>query len=146
MKTKDDKIIVNKQNFVGGKLKLKMAITQKSANQSVNKLKQVIAKEKNSISSDIKEKNNLVSAFINDDEANYMKQMEENINKKSERPKGLLDDLTPSERLYYERKLNRLPEKISKNLQMTYKQKYENFNKSLSKLPVHNDIPKVGPG
>jgi protein FAM32A len=58
----------------------------------------------------------------------------------------LYKNLTHSEKQFLNRKLNRLPDKIKKTLQTTYKQKYENFNKSLSKLPEHYDIPKVGPG
>eukprot|EP00347_Sterkiella_histriomuscorum_P024323 403331528 len=54
--------------------------------------------------------------------------------------------LTESERRYQEvqrqRQMQRIQDKVHKN----HREKIEDFNKKLAKLPEHFDIPKVGPG
>jgi protein FAM32A len=145
---KEENSQLHKVNFVGGKLKLKTAKPETTTNPSVSRLKKLVAKEQKLFPKNIKEKTSEeeISAFVNDNESDYMRQLERNIEENTKETNNLMQDMTPAERLYYQRKLNRLPEKIKKSLQMTYKQKYEIFNKVLSKLPEHYDIPKVGPG
>jgi protein FAM32A len=139
---------LQKFNFVGGKLKIKSTKSEMTVYPSLNKLKKFVAQEQKLISKNEKKKSyeEEISAFVNDDESNYLRKLERNIEEDTKESNNLLEDMTSAERLYYQRKLNRLPEKIKKGLHMTYKQKYENFNKALSKLPEHYDIPKVGPG
>ena len=147
MKTNSDKFEPSKHsvnttmkvNFVGGMLKLK---NQKN-DSSMAKLKKVISKDI------IKEKekfpNEEIIGFLNNDEEKYVRTLEEQI-EHTNKLKDNYDTRTAAEKAFQERKLKRLPEKILKDLQTNYKQKYEHFNKSLSKLPEHYDIPKVGPG
>lgn len=40
----------------------------------------------------------------------------------------------------------RLKERIEKNLQKSYRERIDELNKALESLPVHFDIPRVGPG
>ena len=37
-------------------------------------------------------------------------------------------------------------EKIEKQLQSTYRERIDKFNRDLSSAPDHFDVPKVGPG
>lgn len=43
-------------------------------------------------------------------------------------------------------KKKRIMERIEKKLESSHKEKIEKFNKGLSKLSDHFDIPRVGPG
>lgn len=40
----------------------------------------------------------------------------------------------------------RFDDKVDQELKITHREKLEKFNKNLSQLPEHFDIPKVGPG
>ena len=42
--------------------------------------------------------------------------------------------------------MKKLPDKIQKMARTTFKEKYQQYYKALTKLPEHHDIPKVGPG
>ena len=51
-------------------------------------------------------------------------------------------------------KMKRIEERIAKvyhaplfqSLELTYREKVEDFNRKIAKMPEHYDIPKVGPG
>jgi len=53
---------------------------------------------------------------------------------------------TPSEISYDMVKKKRVMERIERKLESSHKEKIEKFNKGLSKLSDHFDIPRVGPG
>jgi protein FAM32A len=137
-----------KMNFVGGKLNLK----NQKKDKSLNIMKKVITKDIKSRQIEKKHSeeitNEEIVGFMNQEEANYIKSLEQEIQdlEKMKKAPDYKDTRTPAEKLFDERKMNRLPEKIKKGLIISYKEKYENFNKALSKLPEHYDIPKVGPG
>jgi hypothetical protein len=118
-----------KVNFVGGKLKLK---NQKD-DTTIMKMKKIISK-------DIYNKTKSAN-FISKSEDEYLGELEKNI-----RDDNQDDQMTAYEKAFYERKMKKLPEKIKNNLILSYKEKSEQFKESLSKLPQHYDIPKVGPG
>ncbi len=54
--------------------------------------------------------------------------------------------MTESERRYLEVQRQRQQQRIDGKLALNHREKIEEFNKKLSKLPEHFDIPKVGPG
>lgn len=54
--------------------------------------------------------------------------------------------MTESERRFLEVQRQRQRDRIEKNLLLTHREKIEQFNDKLEKLPEHFDIPKVGPG
>ena len=58
----------------------------------------------------------------------------------------LMESMTPAERAFYQKKMKKLPEKIQKMAKTSFKEKYQQYYKALTKLPEHHDIPKVGPG
>jgi protein FAM32A len=129
---------MKKCNFVGGKLKLKHSKIDKN----LIEIKKVITKDtkhlKNLDHEPEKEMNNdNIIAGLDENEEKYMNSLVDFINN---------DTRTAAEKLFDERRMKRLPEKIKKNINTTYKNRYESFTKSLSKLPEHYDIPKVGPG
>lgn len=128
-----------KSTFIGGKLKLKKQIPSRS----ILEIKKIGLKDikKNQIEERDLTSNQIYSG-LDENEENYMNCLINEINKTNKQS----DTRTDAEKLFDERRLKRLPEKIKKNVNVTYKQKYENFTKSLSKLPEHYDIPKVGPG
>ena len=53
---------------------------------------------------------------------------------------------TPTELSFQITRKNRVTNRVEKSLDKNYKGKVMSFNKSLSKLPMHFDIPKIGPG
>lgn len=53
---------------------------------------------------------------------------------------------TIAELSYDKIRKNRIGSRVQKRLDKNYKTKVENFNKLLSKLPMHFDIPKIGAG
>lgn len=55
-------------------------------------------------------------------------------------------DMTKAEKMFYMKKLKKLPDKIKKMSKTSFREKYQQYYKSLTKLPEHHDIPKVGPG
>ena len=58
----------------------------------------------------------------------------------------LASQMTESERRFLEVQRQRQRERIEKNLELTHRDKINQFNEKLEKLPEHFDIPKVGPG
>ena len=54
--------------------------------------------------------------------------------------------MTESERRYPEVQRQREQKRIDGKLALNHREKIEEFNKTLAKLPEHFDIPKVGPG
>ena len=54
--------------------------------------------------------------------------------------------MTESEKRFLEVQRQRQRDRIEKNLLLTHREKIEQFNGKLEKLPEHFDIPKVGPG
>jgi hypothetical protein len=148
-------------NLIGGKLKLKNVNAK-----TVNHVKKMISRDinlnkrennnKKVETSDIP--NDELIGQINKDEEEYIKHLENLIREDDDKPKTdpkseespfselIPDNRTAAEKLFEERKLKRLPDKIKKTLQTNFKQKYQNYSKMLSKLPEHYDIPKVGPG
>jgi protein FAM32A len=126
-----------KTNFIGGKLKLKNQKNQ----HVVQQIRKVFSKEIKLGNKEEKEiSNEVIVAGLNEQEEKYMNELVDQINGQP------IDTRTEAERLFDERRMKRIPEKIKKSLATTYKQRYEAFNKQLSKLPEHYDIPKVGPG
>jgi len=53
---------------------------------------------------------------------------------------------TAAERKFEEIQLKRQAEQVKKMASKSHKEKVEDFNKYLSTLTEHYDIPKVGPG
>lgn len=53
---------------------------------------------------------------------------------------------TPAELSFGLAKKKRIMERVNKKLESSHKEKIEKFNKNLSKLSDHFDIPRVGPG
>lgn len=53
---------------------------------------------------------------------------------------------TQSEKGFMRLQKRRLKERIDRKLEKTYREKIEDLNEHLSNLPVHFDIPRVGPG
>jgi len=53
---------------------------------------------------------------------------------------------TDSEKAFLQLKHRRLKERISKKMLKTHREKIKELNEHLSNLPVHFDIPRVGPG
>jgi protein FAM32A len=136
-------------NIIPGKLKLKNAKHDKVFNQ----MKKIITKDIKTIKP--------TKSFLNlEEDQNYnndndiSSQSKEEKIEKTQKTKeeddlekyGFLDTRTQAEKLFDERRLKRLPEMVKRNANVTFKQKLEVYNKSLSKLPEHYDIPKVGPG
>ena len=131
-----------KTNFVGGKLKLKNQRNDKT----MTLMKKVITRDVRSKQTERNKEieNEEIVGFVNEEEQDYIRSLEKEIKKESK--KLYVDNRTAAEKLFEERKFNKLPDRIRKNLELSYKQKFENFNKTLTKLPEHYDIPKVGPG
>ena len=53
---------------------------------------------------------------------------------------------TEHERKHDEVMRQRIMDKINRKIETSHREKLEKFNNSLSKLPEHFDIPRVGPG
>jgi len=125
-------------NFIGGKLKLKNLKNEKSSNL-IGKIGIKDIKPENKI----EKKDEKITK--NDEE--YLNQLIKNIENPSAEPKEeILDDRTEAQKLFEERRSKRIPEKVQQKLSANFRQRTEVFKKSLSKLPQHFDIPKVGPG
>mmetsp|Transcript_20800 Transcript_20800/g.24030 ORF Transcript_20800/g.24030 Transcript_20800/m.24030 type:complete len:135 (+) Transcript_20800:50-454(+) len=70
---------------------------------------------------------------------------------KVDNDKSTLVDSYGNRQTEYEKKVSLLREKrmndrLKKELGTSFRAKMEGFNKTLSKIPEHYDIPKVGPG
>jgi protein FAM32A len=126
-----------KTKHIPGMLKLKTHKTD----PTLKRMKQIMTK-------DVKDIRNTTTGHISKDEESYLRSLEGKI--KGDKTFGYItsdnDNRTEAERLFDERKLKKLPEKIKKEVTTNFKQKYENYSKNLSRLPEHYDIPKVGPG
>jgi protein FAM32A len=77
--------------------------------------------------------------------AQFSKEVDEDI-KQKEKTKVKLPEKTEAQIVYDTIKKKRMLERIEKKLESSYKDKIDNFNKSLANLPDHFDIPRVGPG
>ena len=53
---------------------------------------------------------------------------------------------TPAELRYEKAMKARLPRRINETLKKTHREKIDEYNKKLAKLPEHFDIPRIGPG
>ena len=134
-----------KSNFVGGKLKLKNV---KEDNQT-KKIKKIMTKD--IITKTIPNKG---KTFIYEGDSEIVQSIEENererelqqVDKKEQREPIYIDTRTAAEKRFDEIHLRRLPDKIETVIQTTFKEKFDKFGKNLSKIPIHYDIPKVGPG
>ena len=125
-------------NFIGGKLKLKNLKNEKSSNPLGK-----IALRDSQPERQIERKDEKITK--NDEE--YLNQLIKNIeNPAPEDKEEIVDERTEAQKLFEERRSKRMPEKIHQKLSATFRQRTEIFKKSLSKLPQHFDIPKVGPG
>lgn len=151
-------------NFVGGKLRFK----NPKIDKSIVKIRKIAGKEIKTtlLGDDIKKMRNyeeIISEGLPIDEEEKIEfeerqkheedkrlQKEIDKNKKVDLIYGFIEEIndprTAAEKRFDAMKLKRLPEKIEKELKVTFKQKYEEFSKNLNKLPEHYDIPKVGPG
>lgn len=148
-------------NFVGGKLKFK----NPKIDKTIIKMK-AIAKKEIEDTFGLEPKNKKYDEIINNglqlDEEEEKLEIEErkknSENKKLIKEKeskidlmyGFIDEIndqrTAAEKRFDAMKLKRLPEKIEREKKVSFKNKYEEYNKNLNKLPEHYDIPKVGPG
>lgn len=157
---------MNTNNLIGGKLVLKNnKVTQKTKmkiassinitnnkhkiNQNPSTLNKLIMNESleeierqafDITNTSTKEEKELMKDYLNQIEK------DSSINKEIEPSIELFNRMTPAERLFEEKRLKRLPEKIKKMTRTSFKEKYQTYYKSLTKLPEHHDIPKVGPG
>ena len=83
-----------------------------------------------------------------------IKKKEENEKKgyfpKAPSPDPFADDIkekkTQAELTFELTRKNRVASRVEKKMNKNYKGKVEYFNKFLAKLPMHFDIPKIGPG
>lgn len=157
---------MNSNNLIGGKLVLKNnKVTQKTKmkiassinitnnkhkrNQNPSTLNKLIMNESleeierqafDIANTSTKEEKELMKDYLNQIEK------DSSTNKEIEPSIELFNQMTPAERLFEEKRLKRLPEKIKKMTRTSFKEKYQTYYKSLTKLPEHHDIPKVGPG
>ncbi len=147
-------------NFVGGKLRFK----NPKIDKTIIRMKKIAGKEiKSSLVENpkIKSYEDIITEGLPIDEEEKIemeerKQIQENKRTQKEKNEkidliyGFIDEIndtrTAAEKRFDAMKLKRLPEKIEKDMKVTFKQKYEDYSKNLSKLPEHYDIPKVGPG
>jgi len=112
-------------NIVGGKLKLKgeVPLTPNHSKKKKKDKKKVIRKDENEFKNDI----------------------EHNDNQDKQQSTSELY-LTPAEKRHKEKLLKKEKERIDKIINKSHKEKVEEYNKYLSSLSEHHDIPKVGPG
>ncbi|KYR01219.1 DUF1754 family protein [Tieghemostelium lacteum] len=107
-------------NTIGGKLKLKGSSVPLTPNHSNKKKKKPIIK----------------------------KIQQEPVEEEEFNPRIEVRDshLTDAQRKHKEKQLRKEAERISKIIGKSHKEKIEDYNKYLSSLSEHHDIPKVGPG
>ncbi|AQK55028.1 CGI-like protein [Zea mays] len=108
------------QNVVGGRLKLKGKALDVKYGGVMKKKKKYQREESSQTESD-----------KNGDERN---------------PHSDYDHLTPAERRYMEQKQKIDMKKMTKVANKSYKDRMQDFNQYLANLSEHYDIPKVGPG
>lgn len=151
-------------NFVGGKLRFK----NPKVDKTIVKMRKIAGKEIKSSLIDypkVKSQQEIISEGLplheNEEDIKELeerKQMQETKKIQKEKEKnekvdllyGFIDEIndtrTTAEKRFDAMKLKRLPDRIEKEVKVSFKQKYEEYNKNLNKLPEHYDIPKVGPG
>ena len=135
-----------KLNVIPGKLRLK--------NESgIKRMRKLMEKTKsNSKTNNNKEIGSVdITGIIKEKEDDKLvEECEKKINNESNVKKNdidkLMESMTPAERAFYQKKMKKLPEKIQKLAKTSFKEKYQQYYKALTKLPEHHDIPKVGPG
>lgn len=146
-----------KLNIIPGKLRLKNSNGIKKTKRLIekntllgnnNKLSKIIHKEFKE-----KEINNfeITGIIEGKEEDKIIKECSKKLEKDDKIDKNkdiddLMGKLTQAEKLFYEKKMKKLPDKIQKMARTTFKEKYQQYYKALTKLPEHHDIPKVGPG
>ena len=146
-----------KLNIIPGKLRLKNSNGIKKTKRLIekntllgnnNKLSKIIQKEFKE-----KEINNfeITGIIEGKEEDKIIKECSKKLEKDDKIDKNkdiddLMGKLTQAEKLFYEKKMKKLPDKIQKMARTTFKEKYQQYYKALTKLPEHHDIPKVGPG
>ena len=146
-----------KLNIIPGKLRLKNSNGIKKTKRLIekntllgnnNKLSKIIHKEFKE-----KEINNfeITGIIEGKEEDKIIKECSKKLEKDDKIGKNkdiddLMGKLTQAEKLFYEKKMKKLPDKIQKMARTTFKEKYQQYYKALTKLPEHHDIPKVGPG
>lgn len=139
---------MKKTNFVGGKLTFKNA----KEDNITKKMKKIMTRD--AITKTIPQKG---KTYILDGDSELVRSIEEhNIAEKMERMENqkenndkeqpYVDTRTAAEKRFDEINERRLPEKIETIISTTFKEKFDKFGQNLSKIPVHYDIPKVGPG
>ncbi|KAL4435369.1 hypothetical protein ABPG74_022852 [Tetrahymena malaccensis] len=74
------------------------------------------------------------------------KKKKQQIEKLSSQPVTSEIKKTKSQEAFDVIRKKRFDEKVQQELKITHREKLEKFNKGLSQLPEHFDIPKVGPG
>ena len=80
-----------------------------------------------------------------DEKNQYDKEYEEyNLQNKGKKENKIYK--TPAEKSYELVKKKRIMERIENKLETSHKEKIEKFNRTLSNLSDHFDIPRVGPG
>ena len=126
-------------NFIIGKLKFK----NDNGNKNLDKIQKNYINEKSYFLNKSLPKKIIEKTINHDTKKN--KSNDKFLQRKKER-KNEEDYYTPAEKLFYEKRKIILQKKFEKLAQTSYKEKYKNYNKALTKLPQHNDIPKIGPG
>lgn len=119
-----------------------------SSNQLINQSLEEIEQKAFDISNtSTNEEKDLMKQYQNQIDKNASKSNQTEESEANQEPLiELFTQMTPAEKLFEERRLKRLPEKIKKLTRTSFKEKYQTYYKSLTKLPEHHDIPKVGPG
>lgn len=115
-------------------LKFKGNITPKQVVDSMIKGKANPLKKRKF--SELEPSDNLITPIILKNQNEEEKENGEQINKYK----------TTSELSFDLVKKKRIMERITRKLETSHKEKIEKFNKNLSKLSDHFDIPRVGPG
>ncbi|KAG0633553.1 hypothetical protein HOY80DRAFT_610662 [Tuber brumale] len=72
--------------------------------------------------------------------------LEEREEEEEEEPEDPYAGKTEAERRFEERKRKRMDERLKKEGIKSHKERVEEFNKYLSNLSEHHDMPRIGPG
>jgi len=68
------------------------------------------------------------------------------LEEREEEPEDPYAGKTETERRFEERKRKRMDERLKKDGIKSHKERVEEFNKYLSNLSEHHDMPRIGPG
>ncbi|RPA93615.1 DUF1754-domain-containing protein [Choiromyces venosus 120613-1] len=68
------------------------------------------------------------------------------LEEREEEPEDPYAGKTEAERRFEERKRKRMDERLKKEGIKSHKERVEEFNKYLSNLSEHHDMPRIGPG